>query len=158
MSHGDDNPLRAEKRKKLHALKEKGINPFPYSFDRNAKISDLVTKYAQKLNTGEKLVDTNYKIAGRLMTLRSMGKAAFFNVQDQTGSLQIYVKLEELPEKERQSFELIDLGDIVGIEGYGLKVVERVPIECGRNPHNESYLTAKADKLGHLLQVPTTGR
>ncbi len=121
MSHGDDNPLRAEKRKKLHALKEKGINPFPYSFDRNAKISDLVTKYAQKLNTGEKLVDTNYKIAGRLMTLRSMGKAAFFNVQDQTGSLQIYVKLEELPEKERQSFELIDLGDIVGIEGYVFK-------------------------------------
>jgi GTP cyclohydrolase II len=36
----------------------------------------------------------------------------------------------------------------------GLKVMERVPIECGRNPHNESYLTTKADKLGHLLQLP----
>lgn len=36
----------------------------------------------------------------------------------------------------------------------GLSVVERVPIECGRNPHNESYLTTKADKLGHLLQLP----
>lgn len=35
----------------------------------------------------------------------------------------------------------------------GLTVVERVPIECGRNPHNESYLTTKADKLGHLLQM-----
>jgi lysyl-tRNA synthetase, class II len=121
MSHGDDNPLRAEKRKKLHALKEKGINPFPYSFDRNAKIVDLVTKYAQKLNSGEKVLDSNYKIAGRLMTLRNMGKAAFFNIQDQTGSLQIYVKLEELPEKDRQAFELIDLGDIVGIEGYAFK-------------------------------------
>jgi len=121
MSHGDDNPLRAEKRKKLHALKEKGINPFPYSFDRNARVADLVTKYGQKLNTGEKLIDTNYRIAGRLMTLRSMGKAAFFNVQDQTGSLQIYIKLEELAEKDRQSFELIDLGDIVGIEGYVFK-------------------------------------
>jgi len=40
----------------------------------------------------------------------------------------------------------------------GLTVVERVPIECGRNPHNESYLTTKADKLGHLLQVPAGGR
>jgi GTP cyclohydrolase II len=39
----------------------------------------------------------------------------------------------------------------------GLGVVERVPIECGRNPHNESYLTTKADKLGHLLQVPGAG-
>jgi GTP cyclohydrolase II len=36
----------------------------------------------------------------------------------------------------------------------GLTVTERVPIECGRNPHNESYLTTKADKLGHLLQMP----
>ena len=36
----------------------------------------------------------------------------------------------------------------------GLTVTERVPIECGRNPHNESYLTTKADKLGHLLQFP----
>ncbi|HUS24355.1 MAG TPA: GTP cyclohydrolase II [Candidatus Binatia bacterium] len=36
----------------------------------------------------------------------------------------------------------------------GLRVSERVPIECGRNPHNEAYLTTKADKLGHLLQLP----
>ena len=112
MSHGDDNPLRAEKRKKLHAMKEKGINPFPYSFDRNARISDLITKYAEKLNSGEKLLDTNYKIAGRLMTLRNMGKAAFFNVQDQSGSLQIYLKLEELSEKDRQAFELIARQDL----------------------------------------------
>ena len=40
----------------------------------------------------------------------------------------------------------------------GLVVTERVPIECGRNPHNESYLTTKADKLGHLLQVPEAGK
>ena len=40
----------------------------------------------------------------------------------------------------------------------GLSVVERVPIECGRNPHNESYLTTKADKLGHLLHLPDPGQ
>lgn len=39
----------------------------------------------------------------------------------------------------------------------GIEIVERVPIECGRNPHNEAYLTTKADKLGHLLQVPPEG-
>ena len=37
----------------------------------------------------------------------------------------------------------------------GLRISERVPIECGRNPHNDSYLTTKADKLGHLLQLPS---
>ena len=113
MSHGESNPLRDEKRRKLKDMREAGINPYPYSFDRNARIADLVTRYSHKLQAGEKLIDTHYKIAGRLMTLRSMGKAAFFNVQDQSGSLQIYVKLEELPEKERKAFDLIDLGDIV---------------------------------------------
>ncbi|PIS10796.1 MAG: lysine--tRNA ligase [Bdellovibrio sp. CG10_big_fil_rev_8_21_14_0_10_47_8] len=119
--HGDDNPLRAEKRKKLHALKEAGINPFPYSFERNANVSELVERHADKLQTGEKLPETKYRIAGRLMTLRSMGKAAFFNLQDQTGALQVYVKLEELGEIDRKAFELVDLGDIVGIEGYAFK-------------------------------------
>lgn len=119
--HGDDNPLRAEKRKKMHAMKAAGINPFPYSFDRTAHISDLIEKYAGSLQTGEKKPDSNYRIAGRLMTLRSMGKAAFFNIQDQTGALQIYVKLEELSEMDRKAFDLIDLGDIVGIEGSAFK-------------------------------------
>jgi lysyl-tRNA synthetase class 2 len=55
------------------------------------------------------------------MTLRMMGKASFFNILDQTGSLQCYVKVEELTEKDRTTFDLIDLGDIVGLEGYIFK-------------------------------------
>jgi lysyl-tRNA synthetase class 2 len=117
----NENPLRAEKRRKLHALREKGINPYPYSFDRTGKVADLVEKYSAALAAGEKKPEATYRVAGRLMTLRSMGKASFFNVQDQTGTLQVYVKVEELPEVERAAFELIDLGDIVGIEGYVFK-------------------------------------
>lgn len=112
-----DNPLRAEKRKKLHALKEKGINPFPYAFDRNAHTADILEKHAG-IAAGEKLVETDYRVAGRLMTQRVMGKAAFFNLQDQKGVLQCYVKLEELSEIQRAAYDLIDLGDIVGVQGY----------------------------------------
>jgi lysyl-tRNA synthetase class 2 len=121
VSQHHENPLRAEKRKKLHALREKGIDPFPHQFERTASTLDLISKYAQGLNAGEKKPETQYRIAGRLMTLRSMGKASFFNIQDQTGSLQIYIKPEELPEKDRDAFSLIDLGDIVGIEGFVFK-------------------------------------
>jgi lysyl-tRNA synthetase class 2 len=117
----NENPLRAEKRRKLHALREKGINPYPYSYDRTAKVSELVQKYAEALTAGEKKPEATFRIAGRLMTLRSMGKASFFNVQDQTGTLQVYVKVEELAEPDRAAFDLIDLGDIVGIEGYVFK-------------------------------------
>lgn len=116
----NENPLRAEKRKKLSALREAGINPYPYSFERNIKISEIIAKHSG-LNAGEKVLDSNYHIAGRVMTVRNMGKAAFFNIQDQSGTLQIYLKLEELPEAERKAFELVDLGDIVGVHGYAFK-------------------------------------
>ena len=43
---------------------------------------------------------------------------------------------------------------IAAMEAAAMDIVERVPVECGRNSHNEAYLTTKADKLGHLLQVP----
>lgn len=117
----NDNPLRAEKRRKLQALREKGINPYPYSFERTASTTELFGKYAEALQAGEKKPEAVYRIAGRLMTLRSMGKASFFNVQDQSGSLQVYVKVQELSEQQQAAFELVDLGDIVGIEGYVFK-------------------------------------
>lgn len=120
MSDMHDNPIKAEKRKKLHAMKEKGINPFPYSFEKTAHIDKIIAEYSH-LVAGEKKPENVFKIAGRLMTLRSMGKASFFNVQDQTAILQCYVKVEELAEQERAAFDLIDLGDIVGIEGYVFK-------------------------------------
>ena len=120
MSDVHDNPIKAEKRKKLHALKEKGINPFPYSFDKTVNVETLQKDYAD-LVAGEKKTETQFRIAGRLMTLRAMGKASFFNIQDQTGSLQCYIKIEEQTEHDRESFNLIDLGDIVGLEGYIFK-------------------------------------
>lgn len=116
----NDNPIKAEKRRKLHALKEKGINPYPYSFDKNVAISQLIQDY-HGLVAGEKKLETNFRIAGRLMTLRAMGKASFFNIQDESGTLQCYIKVEELAERDKISFDLIDLGDIVGLEGYIFK-------------------------------------
>ena len=120
MSDINDNPIKAEKRKKLHALREKGINPYPYSFDKTAHIDKIIADFSN-LVAGEKKPENVFRIAGRLMTLRLMGKACFFNVQDQSASMQCYVKLEELSEVNRIAFDLIDLGDIVGIEGYVFK-------------------------------------
>jgi len=117
MSQHQDNPLRAEKRKKLHQLREKGINAFPYSFDNRNHVKDIVEKFSS-LQTGEKAEGQIFRLAGRLMTLRSMGKAVFFNIQDQSGSLQVYLKLQDLPEKQKEAFDLVDLGDIVGIQGF----------------------------------------
>lgn len=120
MIDATDNPIKAEKRKKLHAMKEKGLNPYPYTFEKTAHIEKLIADFSN-LVAGEKKPENVFKIAGRLMTLRAMGKASFFNVQDESGSLQCYVKVEELSEQDRIAFDLIDLGDIVGLEGYIFK-------------------------------------
>src|SRR5437868_400193 len=111
-----ENPLRAEKRKKLHALREKGLNPFPHNFKPSHKVEQIVAEFS-KFQAGEKS-DKDVVMAGRLMTRRDMGKAAFFNFQDQTGTFQAYVKLEALAENDRTFFDLVDLGDWVGITGY----------------------------------------
>lgn len=115
-----DNPIKAEKRKKLHALREKGINPYPYSFERVGSTKVVKDKHSG-LASGEKAESLIYKLAGRVMTLRSMGKAVFFNLQDQEGALQVYLKLEELAEQDRIAFDHLDLGDIVGIEGFAFR-------------------------------------
>lgn len=120
MSEIKENPLRAEKRRKLHELKQAGINPFPYDYNRTSLIEPL-KRFANELTPGQKVEGSNERICGRLMTLRSMGKAAFFNIQDQSGALQVYVKLEELPEQDRKAFDLVDLGDFVGVEGLLFK-------------------------------------
>lgn len=115
-----ENPLRAEKKKKLHTLREKGIDPFPHQFKPTAECRCLTEKY-NHFEAGQKDLTAIFTVAGRLMTKRDMGKASFFNLQDQTGQIQVYIKLQELTEKDRTAFELIDIGDWVGVSGFVFK-------------------------------------
>ncbi len=114
-----DNPLRAEKRKKLHQLKELGLNPFPHNFKPTHKAAEVLQKHGG-LTAGEQTTDI-LVMAGRLMTKRDMGKAAFFNFQDQSGSIQAYIRLEDLAADDRQFFDHVDLGDWVGVTGFIFK-------------------------------------
>lgn len=118
---GDDNPLRAEKRRKLGELRAAGIDPYPHTFERTSTIQPLIAKYGAELQAGDVREGDRYTVAGRLMTKRPMGKAAFFNIQDQSGSIQVYLRGEELAAEDAKAFDLIDLGDIVGIDGFIFK-------------------------------------
>lgn len=112
-----ENPLRAEKKRKLQALREAGIDPFPHSFERTALAQSVHGKF-DHLQAGQSDESAQFKMAGRLMTRRPMGKAAFFHIQDQSGQIQGYLRNEDVDAKSLQQFELVDIGDIVGIEGY----------------------------------------
>lgn len=112
-----ENPLRIEKRKKLHALREQNIEVFPHNY-KPSHSSRKVKEVWEHLTVGESDEGAQVSVAGRLMTKRPMGKAAFFNVADEAGNLQAYLRKEELNEVDRKTFEEVDIGDIVACEGF----------------------------------------
>src|SRR3989344_1371468 len=108
--------LIKEREKKLELLKKAGINPYPYSFKYNALAKELQEKYS-KLKNEEKTKDS-YKLAGRIIIIRDIGKIIFVDLQDSTGKIQAVLQENETP-KEKIEFikKFIDLGDYVGITG-----------------------------------------
>jgi lysyl-tRNA synthetase class 2 len=110
------------RREKLEELKAKGIDPFGERFDRTHKTSTIKEEFDQY--TKEELHDmeqTPVKIAGRIMTKRGKGKAGFAHIQDQSGQVQLYVRLDVVGEEEFALFNRADLGDIIGVTGTVMK-------------------------------------
>ncbi|MCU0638917.1 MAG: OB-fold nucleic acid binding domain-containing protein, partial [Candidatus Krumholzibacteria bacterium] len=103
---------RDTRMEKLSKLREIGINPYPYRFDRTHSISDARDKAETLLENG-----TEIALAGRVMSLRGHGHTSFGNIKDGTSSIQFYIKDADVDEKTWSLFKLIDLGDIVGIHG-----------------------------------------
>jgi lysyl-tRNA synthetase class 2 len=105
---------RAGRVREIEAL---GYRPFGKRFDFTHTIPDILREYGGK--SAEELVpETRVRIAGRIQTVRRMGKAGFAHMQQNGGRLQLYVKKDAVPERDYQLFGLLDLGDIVGAEGY----------------------------------------
>jgi len=99
---------------KLEELKQKGINPFGSRFTRTHYANNIVDNFVQ-------LEGLDVTIAGRLMSKRDMGKAAFANIQDISGRIQIYVRQSDVGPEAHELFRRLDIGDIVGIMGHVFK-------------------------------------
>ena len=105
----DQMLIRREKLEKIRAL---GVEPYGQKFDWDHHAADI-RKEAETLEKEE----TYVRIAGRIMIRRGQGKTAFCVLRDQSGDIQVYFKRDELPENEWALFKLVDIGDILGIEG-----------------------------------------
>ncbi len=109
----DINVLIKRRHEELNELKSKGIETFAYSFDVDSNSQDIKDNYKDE---EKKIV----KIAGRIMAIRRMGKASFAHIQDDKGKIQIYLRKDDIGESY-SAFKLLDIGDIIGIEGYVFK-------------------------------------
>lgn len=109
------------RRDKLDALRELGIDPFGTKFVRDNEAGKVMAAYADltKEDLDEKAVEVS--LAGRIMTKRAMGKASFAHMQDLSGRIQIYVRADSVEENKYKAFDLLDIGDMIGVKGVVFK-------------------------------------
>ncbi len=115
------NQVMKIRREKLELLKEKGIQPFAYRFDRTHEAKDahdLFQGEEDAESLSEDGLGTPVRVAGRLKSFRGHGKSAFGHLEDGSGSIQVYFRKDVLGDESFQTaLDLVDLGDWLGVEG-----------------------------------------
>lgn len=121
--------IRAARLEKVAGLQKAGLNPYAYQWKSTAHAQQLQEQYAD-LAPGEE-ISTEVAIAGRIIARRIMGKLAFFNLQDETGTIQLYLDKKRIsetmaavPNAFNTVIKLTDTGDILGAKGT-IKRTER---------------------------------
>ena len=112
----DENRLIAERREKMHAMKADGI-AYPNDFQPNTNAATLHARFAEDDKDALAEVEESFALAGRMLAKRVMGKIAFVSILDGTGTIQLVVQRDNLPEGVYQQFKQWDIGDIVGASG-----------------------------------------
>jgi len=113
--------LIAQRKAKLD-LWRKSTQAFPNHFKRDSLAKEIFESYEVKSHDELETLKKEVKLAGRIMLKRIMGKAAFVHIQDMSGRIQIYIRLNDLPSEELyEDFKTWDIGDIIGVEGHVFK-------------------------------------
>ncbi len=109
----DVNDLIKRRLEELNELKSKSIEAYEYKYDVDSYSKTIKENYKED-------EEKNVKVAGRIMAIRRMGKASFAHIEDKEGRIQLYLRKDEIGEAYT-AFKLLDIGDIIGIEGYVFK-------------------------------------
>jgi lysyl-tRNA synthetase class 2 len=107
-----------QRKRKLAEIAGLGEDPFPHRFEQTATPAEIVSTYGGQDSAGLEAHRVNVRTAGRILTLRLHGKAGFAHIQSAGARLQIYVKLDVVGERAFHLFQLLDMGDIVGVSGH----------------------------------------
>lgn len=104
--------IRGVRIAKIEKLRQLGVEPYPYAFDRTHLAGDVIDNFGKLESSGEVV-----SVSGRLMSIRGHGKTGFAHLQDLQGKLQIYVRKDLVSELVFAIFEQLDIGDHVGAKG-----------------------------------------
>lgn len=139
------------RREKSEKLRELGLDPFGQRYDREDYAKDIKDKYCDVDHDAFDTMDDTAKVAGRIMFIRKMGKASFFTIKDKTGSIQIYISINDIGEDNYNLFKTADIGDIVGVYGKVMKTkTGEVTIKCLEYTHLVKALRPLPEKFHGL--------
>jgi len=107
----------AQRKAKLDELIRLGVAAYPNRFDRTTTIAALVREHGEQAADVLEAERPQARVAGRILSIRSFGKANFLVLSDGLARVQVYVKADSLPARDFQIFKLLDFGDYIGVEG-----------------------------------------
>jgi len=113
----ESSRLLKEIKIKVQDLREKGINLYPSGFRRTITVQEVIDRFGHMDNHELSEIADTFTLAGRVMSRRDFGKAAFIHIKDGTGRIQVYIRKEEIGAEAFELFKLIDVGDHVGLAG-----------------------------------------
>jgi lysyl-tRNA synthetase class 2 len=112
----EDDFLR-QRHERLAQIRQLGFAPYGHPFEYTHTIPQILVEYSSK--SAEELADpVHVRVAGRILTVRRMGKAGFLHLLQNGEKLQLYVKKDAVPEAAYKLYEILDIGDIIGVSGY----------------------------------------
>ncbi|MGH9371185.1 MAG: amino acid--tRNA ligase-related protein, partial [Vicinamibacterales bacterium] len=115
--HPRESDLLRQRRDNFQQLIALGVDPYPRQFDRSHTVEELVTAHGGTSAEQLESEQPRTRAAGRIMAIRSFGKASFLAISDGRSRIQIYIRKDALSEREFSIFKLLDFGDFVGVEG-----------------------------------------
>lgn len=124
LHHEDLNDQMKRRREELDEIRKLGIDPYPRSFNITHSAKQILDTFREEQNE-------QVRVAGRVMSVRKMGKASFFHIQDSSGKIQAYIKRDDVGVETYSLFKLLDIGDIVGVSGYSFRTKKgEISIHC----------------------------
>ena len=119
MEASEASELLATRRRKLEALREAGVEPFPHAYPGVTPIAEAKAPH-EGLEPGEE-TEARVRVAGRLAARRGQGKAAFLDLVDRTGRIQLHARADVLGKDSLDALVALDLGDLLGVDGTMFK-------------------------------------
>ena len=117
MSTVQESDQVVQRRANLEELRKLGIEVYPRKFDPQATIEAIVQAHGEKTREELDAAPITTRTAGRILAVRSFGKANFLVLSDGKARVQVYIRQDALSERDFQIFKLLDFGDLVGVEG-----------------------------------------